>query len=147
SATLTEANVSAGTALGSVRLSLTTPLASAWRRQANSWLALMPRCRATCDTEQPGRHASSTSWSFSSSLHRRRRSGPVMISTRPLIAFAPSRTTRRMTRRCGVRTQGGPRRRNTQFLDVHWQERRAPWSEDVGTSHAITDVGQQRILH
>ena len=36
---------------------------------------------------------------FSSSLHRRRRSGPVMISTRPLIALASSRTTMSMTKR------------------------------------------------
>ena len=34
------------------RLSLISPLDSAWRRHANSWLASMPRCRATCDTER-----------------------------------------------------------------------------------------------
>ena len=98
-ATLTGVKVSAGATLGSDRASLTSPLARAWRCHVNGWLGLMPRCRATCDTEWPGRQASSTSWSFSSSLHRRRRSGPVKISTRPLIALASSRTTMRMTRR------------------------------------------------
>src|SRR5207245_2503897 len=43
SATSTGANVSAGAALGSDRLSVMSPFASAWRRHAKSWLALMPR--------------------------------------------------------------------------------------------------------
>ncbi len=67
------ANVSTGARrLRAIVADQSLRLASDWRRQANSWLGLMPRCRSTCDTEQPGRHASSTSWSFSSSLHRRR---------------------------------------------------------------------------
>jgi len=59
----------------------------------------MPRCRATCDTELPGRHASAMRRSFSSSLHRRRRSGSVMISTRPFIVLATSRMTMNSTSR------------------------------------------------
>ena len=74
SATLTGVKVSAGARFGSERASLTSPLPRACRRHMNSWLGLMPRCRATCDTEWTGRQASSTSWSFSSSLQRRRRS-------------------------------------------------------------------------
>src|SRR5262245_31937027 len=161
SATATGANVNLGAALPSTRRSAIRPFANACRRQPNSWLALTPRSRATCETELPGRHASATSRSFSSSLQRRRRSGPVMISTRPLIALPPRRTPMNMHRRyrqTRAVPQGGSHRRDTPYYGLFANDHRAaniPRARELlgaapriaePEEHKPTAPGERRIL-
>ena len=85
--------VSVATATGTKRAVSPTPRAPSryWRRQVNSRLRQTPCRCATADTEPPGRDASSTSRSLSATLQRRRRSTPVITSTRlPTTDLTPS---------------------------------------------------------
>jgi hypothetical protein len=52
------------------------------RFQPNSWLGAMPCCRATYETDMPGRIASSTRRTFSAADQRRRRWTEVITSMR-----------------------------------------------------------------
>ena len=86
-----------GAPLASDLLSVMSPFASICRRQPNSWLALIPRWRAICDTEFPGRHASATSRSFLVAPS----SPPLRTGDhlRPFITLPPRRTHMNMHRR------------------------------------------------
>src|SRR6478672_676489 len=120
--------VSVATATGTKRAASPTPRAPSryWRRQVNSRLRQTPCRCATADTEPPGRDASSTSRSLSATLQRRRRSTPVITSTRlpttdltpsPKVNKSPQHQPKPLT--CKTALSGGSPRESVE-LRIDW---------------------------
>ena len=91
----------------------------AWRRHVNSRHSQTPWRAATARIIEPGSLVSATIRTLSCRLHRRRRSGPVMISTTPSIN-RPQRRLNELLKSAGGSIPGGPRRTDTvQHLRRH----------------------------